>query len=136
MLGVSLHVCIDPYPPPNDVMISELVPVDHLSLQVTFEWSAVITNNYCPTLSYIITSDCGLCPNITRSRSNITDYSTVAVTCTEVLIGQLCTLSVSTSVCGSVTLVGSNTSIAIMFDGKWSIMHFNISIPMKGYLLA
>ena len=113
-----MYICIDPYPPPNDVMISELVLEDHLSLQITFEWNAVVSN-FCPTLFYIITSNCGVCPNITRSN---TADSAIAVTCNNVLIGQLCTLSVRTSVCGSLT--GNSISIAVMFDGKICLLPF------------
>ena len=106
---------VDPYPPPNDVIISELAIMDDLSIQVTFEWSAVVTN-YCSTLLYIITSNCGLCPNSTS-----TTDTTVHVTCAKVLIGQLCTLSVHTSVCESFVTEGNATSIAATFDGKMPV---------------
>jgi hypothetical protein len=103
---------IDPFPPPLNVIISD-VAMDELSIQVTFKWSVVVTNTICPALFYIITSNCGLCPNSVNAID-----TTVYVTCTEVLIGELCTFSVRTSVCNSLATEGNATSIAASFDGK------------------
>ena len=92
--------------------------IDELSIRVTFEWSAV-TNTICPALFYIITSNCGVCPN--RTNTSTTD-TTVHVTCTEVIIGQLCTFSVHTSVCNSLATEGNATLITAEFDGKKPII--------------
>jgi hypothetical protein len=103
---------IDPLPPPHNVIISDVAIMDDLSIRVTFEWSAVVTNTLCPAFFHIITSNCGLCPN----SINAID-TTVHVTCTEVLIGELCTFSVRTSVCNSSAIEGNATSITTAFNG-------------------
>jgi hypothetical protein len=100
---------IDPLPPPHNVIISDVAIMDEVSIRVTFEW---VTNTHCPALFYIITSNCGLCPNSVSA----TD-TTVHVTCTEVLIGELCTFSVRTSVCNSSAIEGNATSITTAFNG-------------------
>ena len=117
---MSINNNIDPFPPPNDVIISDIAVMDELLMQVTFEWSVVVTNTICPVLFYIITSDCGVCPN--RTNTSITD-TTVHVICTEVLIGQLCMFSVRTSVCNSLAPEGNTTSIAVAFNGKPAAVH-------------
>ena len=88
--------------------------IDEFSIQVTFEWS-VVTNGFCPALFYnnIVTSNCGVCPN-----SINTSDTTAHVTCTEVLIGPLCTFSVRTSVCNSLAVEGNATLITAAFNGK------------------
>ena len=114
--AVYIIIHADPFPPPNNVTISDLAIIDELSIRVTFEWSVVTnTNTICPALFYIITSNCGICPN--RTNTSTTD-TTVHVTCTEVLIGQLCTFSVRTSVCNSLATEGNATSITAEFDSK------------------
>ena len=92
-------------------MISELEKADNRTIQVTFEWSPVVTD--CPSFFYITTSVCGLCPNNTVSTT---------VTCTKALISQLCTFSVRTSVCDS--LEGITTSISVLLDGNASMFLF------------
>ena len=97
---IPMH--IDPLPPPSDVTISRIMEESDGSMDLTFTWTPVILN--CPNSHYIITSNCGLCPNIT---------TVTTVTCNGMALGECCTFAVQSAVCGSIIGNASNVSVEL-----------------------
>ena len=80
------------------------------SIKMIFEWSPVIIN--CPTLYYVISSNCGLCPNTTDKPT-----ATCSANISELSGGQ-CTFEVKTGVCnGNVDLLGATEMIQLTLTG-------------------
>ena len=95
---MHLYLHAVPFPPPIDV---QLVEANHTHL--SFNWTQVSLN--CPSLQYhIVASNCGECPNATRS-STITCSGNYA----QFLSDHPCSFAVQTVVCNG--LVG-DASIA------------------------
>ena len=94
----------DPLPPPNDVTFSYIMEDSDGSMALTFNWTPVILN--CPSLQYIITSNCGSCPNMTMITT---------VTCRGIEFGKRCTFEISSAVCGSI--IGNTSAILVDLKG-------------------
>ena len=74
-------------------------------LKLTFKWTPVTFD--CTSIRYIITFDCGYCPNTTARAE---------VVCTDITaIGSECTITIQTVVCG--TLTGNITVVTFKLKG-------------------
>ena len=74
-------------------------------IELAFDWSQMSFN--CPSLQYIVTFNCGLCPTIT--------FNTTII-CTGVQISaDSCIFTIQTNVCNSIT--GNVTSILLTLKG-------------------
>ena len=95
----------DPFPPPTNVSLMVLATevVTSLSM-ITFKWSTVTSD--CTSIAYIITFDCGYCPNTTANTE---------VVCTDIVTGANCIFTIQTVVCG--TLTGNITTIHLNLKG-------------------
>ena len=87
----------NPYPPPNDVNLTDIGEG-----QVTFNWSSP-----CPSIDYVITSDCGTCPASTN---------TTSVTCSGLQLptqadGVVCSISISSRACD---VIGNSSTPGIL----------------------
>ena len=112
----DINDCTDTYPPPNEVRVTQLdVPYsDHsmATVEVTLVWSPVVTD--CSTQYYIISSDCGLCPN-----TSTTDITTT-ITCSAwspMMEGEYCIFEVRTGICND-SLIGTSRTIGLTLKGK------------------
>lgn len=105
----------DPLPPPNDITIIHVTEDTDGTTNLAFIWSPVVLN--CPSLRYIITSNCGLCPNAT---------SMTTIKCRGISVGERCTLTVQSEVCGSI--IGNATTISVDLKGIHRIVTSRLTI--------
>ena len=95
------------YPPPSAVTVGS-VEIGNGLTNVSFTWSPVSVA--CQSLIYIISSNCGLCPNCTIN---------TRVVCSGVRLGE-CTFAVQTRVCDSLT--GNFAVFSIVLGGTYCIL--------------
>ena len=69
-----------------------------------FTWTPVVLN--CPSIHYIIASDCGFCPNTT---------TVTTVNCSGIVLGERCSFAVRSVVCDSI--IGSASTIFVDLKG-------------------
>ena len=87
---------VGPYPPPNNINLdvhTRGLSHDNSFIEMIFKWHPVVIN--CPTLYYTISSNCGLCPNITNKTSIVCSANVSE------LSGGQCTFQVKTGVCNT-----------------------------------
>ena len=112
---------IDPFPPPDDISLSEIRPGPELK----FNW----TRKNCLMISYSITSDCGNCPTSTAINTAV---------CINVPIDdRVCLFAVRTVVCGNIDGTQSN-SLSVTLKGMsfLILMHTKfIAVSYKPILL-
>ena len=102
----------DTYPPPNNTKVTQLDMINnHSIIEVTLMWSPVV--NDCST-QYLISSDCGLCPD------TFTTDITTTITCSgwsAIMESELyCTFTVRTSICND-SLIGTPQIIYLNLKG-------------------
>ena len=77
------------------------------SMILIFVWSPVVLN--CPSLHYIITSNCGLCPNAT---------TVTTATCRGLSVGDRCVFGLRPVVCS--TVIGNASTVSVDLKGVWN----------------
>ena len=99
-------ILTDPFPPPNDTTINGIMEDMDRNMILIFTWSPVVLN--CLSLHYVITSNCGSCPNTTVMTT---------ITCRGVLVGEQCTFTLRSGVCSSI--VGNASTISVDLKGMY-----------------
>ena len=108
-----LLMYVAPLPPPNDVTVS----ININPLRLTFSWSPVSFN--CPSLHYIISFNCGICPGITKNTT---------IVCADIQVNAVedCNFAIQTSICDSI--IGNSSSIPLILKGKFKLWHSTVLI--------
>ena len=75
------------------------------SLRLMFKWNPIFFD--CISIGYIITFDCGYCPDTTTDTE---------VVCTDIITGSSCTFTIQTEICNSLT--GNVTMVPLNLRSK------------------
>ena len=96
-----MFLCIEPFPPLTDFQLME---ANHTHL--SFNWTQVSLN--CPSLQYIVASNCGNCPSTTNNKVTCTgNYTQLINTDCQ------CSFTVQTVVCNDSIVGDISTAINV-----------------------